>query len=177
MTQITFDEVYLKYRSQIERYLQYQYGYSLHDAEEITADVFLILFTKWEDFESHNESGVVKFIYRTAKNKSMEFMKEQKKKPITCSIEELLSVESQNADAFIYLDSEAEETKYLKYIEKIKSILTTQERLTFEYIIEKRYHYKQIAEEMNTSEINIRVRWCRIRKKIEKLISELNDDE
>ena len=169
MIQITFDEAYVKYRSRIERYIQHQYGFSSHDAEEITAEVFIILISKWDEFDIHVESGVVKFLYRTAKNKAMEFLNKQKRRPNTCNLEEYLCLKSNdnNNDEFIYIDFETEEKRYHEYINEIKNILSPKERITFEYIVEKKYHPSQIAIELKTTEINIRVRWCRIRKKIE----------
>lgn len=171
MTQFTFDQVYIKFRSRIERFLQVQYGCSAQDAEDITGDVFLLLYTKWENFSDHDEKAILKFLYTTAKYKAHQFFRKQRKAPATCSIDNVS--EAVLADESTQIDIEDENKRYSEYVAQIKPLLSDTERITFEYMVIKNYTAKQIARELNTTEICIHVRQFRIRKKLEKLLPQV----
>lgn len=171
MPQMTFDQAYCKYRSQIERYLQNQYSVSLFDAEDITAEAFYTLFTKWDTFEDHDEAAVVTFLYRAAQNKAKEYHRKQRKVLMIHDVQNISDVYT--GDDPNGLDTEGENDRFLYYLDQISRILSDKERITFEYIVVKKWLPKQIAKELNTTEICIQVRWCRIRKKLKKRLPEI----
>lgn len=164
MSQLTFDEAYKKYRPRIERYFQYQYKYSLHNAEDLTTEVFIVLYQRWNEFDSHEKSAISTFVYRTATNKALEFQRLQNRQPTLCDLEDV--PEENLAQPPKHLDHEEENKKYKHYVDQIKAILSPKERITFQYMIDNDCDAHLVAKELNTNVDNIRVRWCRIRKKI-----------
>ena len=168
MNQLTFDESYEIYRSRIERYFQAQFKYTLHDAEDLTAEVFIILYQKWNEFDSHEKSAISKFLYKTATNKATEFQRKQRNQPTICDLDDV--PEENLAQPTKDLDHEEENQKYKHYIDQIKAVLSPQERIIFEYMIDNDCDAHRAAQEFNTNVVNVRVRWCRIRKKITQLL-------
>ena len=171
MSQMTFDQVYIKYRTQIERFLQRQYGCNEQDAQDITSEAFIVLHNKWDTIGTCDEDRIRSFLFRTAKNKSLELRKYQRKHPTPCNLESVS--EQVSVDSMIYVDPKEEDKRYLDYIEQIKHKLDKKEFLTFEHLVINKQTPAQTAQELHISEINVRVRWCRIRKKLLKLLPEI----
>ena len=69
-----------------------------------------------------------------------------------------------------HLNHEEENQKYKHYVDQIKAILSPKERITFQYMIDNDCDAHRAAQEFNTNVVNVRVRWCRIRKKIEQML-------
>ena len=168
MNQLTFDEAYEIFRPRIERYFQYQYKYSLHNAEDLTAEVFIVLHNKWNEFDSHEKSAISTFVYRTATNKALEFQRMQSRQPTICDLEDVS--EENLAQPPKHFDHEEESKKYKHYVDQIKVILSSKERITFQCMIDNDCDAHLVAKELNTNVVNIRVRWCRIRKKIVQML-------
>lgn len=168
MNQLTFDESYEIYRSRIERYFQAQFKYTLHDAEDLTAEVFIVLYQRWNEFDSHEKSAISAFLYKTATNMAMEFQRKQRNQPTLCDLDDV--PEENLAQPPKHLDQEEETSKYKYYIDQIKAILSPKERITFQYMIDNDCDAHRAAQEFNTNVVNVRVRWCRIRKKIEQML-------
>lgn len=171
MSQMTFDQVYIKYRTQIERFLQRQHGCNEQDAQDITSEAFIVLHNKWDTIGTCDEDQIRSFLFRTAKNKSLELRRYQRKHPTPCNLESVS--EQVSVDSMIYVDPKEEDKRYLDYIEQIKHKLDKKEFLTFEHLVINKQTPAQTAQELHISEINVRVRWCRIRKKLQKLLPEV----
>lgn len=171
MSPMTFDQVYIKYRTQIERFLQRQYGCNEQDAQDITSEAFIVLHNKWDTIGTCDEDRIRSFLFRTAKNKSLELRRYQRKHPIPCNLESVS--EQVSVDSMIYVDPKEEDKRYLDYIEQIKHKLDKKEFLTFEHLVINKQTPAQTAQELHIREINVRVRWCRIRKKLQKLLPEI----
>lgn len=126
------------------------------DKEEIITDVFFIL---WRN-QNKIFSSVTSYIAGITKNLIKEKMR---KKKITYDISEYENViEFSNANLF---ESEREE------IEKIEKHFTNLNKLDYEIITMFYYSsksIKEIAKELKLSEINVKTRLFRIRKKIKK---------
>ena len=168
MNELTFDESYEVYRSRIERYFQAQFKYTLHDAEDLTAEVFIVLYQKWNEFDSHEKSAISAFLYKTATNKATEFQRKQRNQPTLCDLDDV--PEENLAQPTKDLDHEEENQKYKHYIDQIKAILSPKERITFQYMIDNDCDAHLVAKELNTNVVNVRVRWCRIRRKIAQML-------
>lgn len=171
MSRMNYDQVYIKYRTKIEQFLRYQYGCSEQDAQDITAEAFIVLYNKWDAIGNTDEKRICTFLFRTAKNKSLEHYARQKDNPLPHSLE---NISDQIAsDSFTYIDPQVEDRKYLEYIEQIRRKLDATEVLILESFLLEKLTPAQVARKMGMSENGVRVRWCRIRKKVQKLLPEI----
>ena len=169
MSQLSFDEAYEIFRSRIERFFQRQYHCSPHDAEDLTAEVFIVLYQRWNEFDSHEKSAISTFLYRAARNKALDFRRMLRKQPIiTYELEEISDEDL--AQPPTHLDHKEESEKYKRYVDQIKAVLSPQEKITFQYMIDNDCDAHLVAKELNTNVVNIRVRWCRIRKRIAQML-------
>lgn len=172
---ISFEYIYKKYRKRIENYCQFRLNSDYGIAEDLTTEVFQILFLKWDDLDSHDESRILTWLYNAAIIKTREYWRKSKDEPL------LLSLEDFNNDSDIALHNELiyedtrfqEEQKYQVYIRQIKETLSLKDKKTFECIVEKKYTIAQTAKELNSSEVTIKVRWYRLRQKIKPFISDI----
>ncbi|TSJ42388.1 RNA polymerase sigma factor [Fluviicola chungangensis] len=74
---MTFELLYENYAKQVYN-LALQYVRNVHDAEEITQDVFLGAYRSLDKFR--NESNHSTWLYRITINKSLDFLKAKKRK-------------------------------------------------------------------------------------------------
>lgn len=150
-------------------------------AEDITQDVFLIALRKGDSFLRHEKPTA--FLYVTAKNLVLEHYKKTKEAPLkAASLDDTHPLSSvQNAsgrDAFeelCLLRSASVNEEY--YRKQVLWQLKPKERdLYRKYYIEKK-PMKIIAREFRISETALRMKYMRIRKKVQKIAAGLRLDE
>ena len=170
---MTYEEVYKKYRRRIESFCQYKLSTTDGQlAEDLCSEIFLLLYMKWEELESHEEARVLKWLYNAALIKTREHQRLASKKPLIYSLEEY-NVTDDPCEAFAYLDTAADdELVYRQYLERIKASLSEKDRQTFVLKVEKQYTVAQIAKELQENEVTVKVRWFRIRQRLKDKIQD-----
>ncbi len=158
----TFDEIYLQYYNTIFKYCNYKLNNN-YDADDITSEVFLLLYQKWNSFDSHPDSGILTWLYRSASFMIQRHFKKGKMRP--------LAFEDVSAKLFDdEPDGNLQDRKYNEYVENIKNKLSEKDRILFEYIVIKKYNYKTISDEMQISENAVKLRWYRLRTELKDYI-------
>lgn len=140
-------------------------------AEDITQDVFLIAYKKGKKFLKHEKP--VAFLYVTARNLISQYFKQSAK----FSFQEI-EIESGSKDVF---EEICKERAYLfdesPYQELVLLELTKSERdLYREYYVDKK-PMKVIAKELEMSEPAVRMKYMRIRRKVQNIVAKLKLDD
>ena len=171
---MTYEEVYKKYRKRIESFCKYKLDSSDEQiAEDLTSEVFILLYEKWDSLSNHEEARVLKWLYNAALIKIREHHRLASKKPLVYSWEDYNSLEDPQCEEPTYDDTQTDdEVIYQQYLEQIKAYLREKDRQTFELKIEKHYTIAQIAKELNANEVTIKVRWYRIQQKLKEKIQD-----
>lgn len=141
---------------------------SKETAEDVTQEVFLIACRNKKRLLHHEKP--LAFLYVTAKNLVMEYFRQSKKVDISNEIEP----KSNCRDVFEQLCYEKDQLiDENSYRNKIIQELSEQERTLYqEYYINKKT-MKIIAEEWGISEVAIRMKYVRIRKKVQRIVAGL----
>ena len=74
---MTFKNIYNQYKNLVFN-LALQYCQNRQDAEEITQDVFVKIFDKWQTFRK--DADLKTWIYRITINQSLDFLKYKQRK-------------------------------------------------------------------------------------------------
>lgn len=145
-------------------------------AEDITQDVFLIAWQKGDAFLRHEKP--VAFLYTTAANLVLAYFREARKSAAKEKAYEESKASATGRDAFEELclhrsDSVREES----CLKQVLSGLKPKERdLYRKYYIEKK-PMKTIAREFQMSETAIRMKYVRIRKKVQRIVADMRLDD
>lgn len=166
-----FEEVCRENYARIYNYILAKTG-SKEAAEDITQEVFLIAYQKGEGILGHENP--VAFLYTTAKNLVMEHFRQREKVRLSEEVE----IVSDNRDVFEEICREksrqVDERDYQKQV--LQKLTETERRFYREHYVEKK-PMKVIAGEMGMSETAVRMRFVRIRKKVQGIVSDLRLDE
>ena len=150
-------------------------------AEDITQDVFLIAFQKGSAFLSHEKP--VAFLYATAKNLVLEYYKSSKYMLAkTTGFEEAdITAFEKNIfekDAYEELccqkSGSINEALYQKQV--LLKLKPKERELYRKYYVDKK-PMKAIAKELRMSEPAVRMKYMRIRKKVQKIVAGLKLDD
>ena len=150
-------------------------------AEDITQDVFLIAFQKGGAFLTHEKP--VAFLYATAKNLVLEYYKRSKYAfAKTAGFEETdITAFEKNAfeaDAYEALcrqkSGNINEILYRKQV--LRKLKPKERELYRKYYVDKK-PMKAIARELQMSEPAVRMKYMRIRKKVQKIVTSLKLDD
>lgn len=163
----TAENIAEKYYDDIYKICLSRLNHNENIAEDITQEVFLLFQEKSEEFEDKNIKG---WLRRTAENKVSEYFRAAKKDDAVLHFED----ENYSCDvdeAFLLFEecfplSDEEIDKYKDIV--LKSLTKKEQELYNKIYIEKK-KYKEIAEELNTTEKAINLRAFRLRKKIRTL--------
>ena len=145
-------------------------------AEDITQDVFLIALQKGDAFLEHEKP--IAFLYTTAKNLVLEYYKKGKSISAKESGFEEFKILSFQKDVFeeLCLQKSGSIDENI-YREQVLSKLKPNERVLYrQYYIDKK-PMKAIAREFHISEPAIRMKYMRIRKKIQKIVAGMKLDD
>lgn len=169
---IFFNQLCETYYTRIYRYCMVR----LHDAagaEDLTQEVFVVAWTRRKDLMVHeNPPG---FLYVTAQNLTLARLRKQKKEPLPLS--EDYDAPSLDGDAFAQwyreVDEKIDEGEYLAPI--LAALSPESLALYRDYYIAHR-PLKEIAREQGVSEVALRMRLVRLRRRVKKLIAGKNWD-
>jgi RNA polymerase sigma-70 factor, ECF subfamily len=159
-----FAPLYSKYYKQIFNYV-YQRMDSKDTAFDITGQVFLKALTNLEKYQF---KGVpfASWLYRIAHNEVMQLFRTQKdKRAINADISDLRFICEENEEKF-----------YEEYIPALKQLIQNLPHDDLQMVelrfFEKR-PFKEIAEILDITEVNAKVRMYRIIEKLKKSISKI----
>lgn len=155
----------------------FKYIYALtgnrESAEDLIQDVFTVAYEKGEAFLRHEKPPA--FLYRTARNITLTYLKQQKH-----FVHEYLDENTPDGEADIYdkilkdQDRQIDETGYIGQV--IDSLDEDQQSLYSLRYIEGRL-IKDIANQQGVSEPAIRMRLVRLRREISGIVKNLKLDE
>lgn len=175
-----FEEICRENYARIYNYILAKTG-KKEAAEDITQDVFLIAFQKGDAFLHHEKPAA--FLYMTARNLVLEYFKKEKEIPVKSEILEETNLVSfpENGfgrDAFEELcllrSTAVNEEKYRKQV--LQKLKPKERDLYRKYYVDKK-PMKTIAKEFQMSETAVRMKYVRIRKKIQRIAAGLKLDE
>lgn len=162
-----FLEICKTYHKPLVKYLYYKLG-NLEDAQDISQEVFILVFDKIENLKEHENIGG--FIFQTAKFKAQNFIrKRETSNKLICLLEKNSSNISNNIDLFDeILSMKDKKIKEDLYIEKVLDNLSIQKRRLYELYYVERKSYKEISKILNINEAAIRMKYMRLRNEIKK---------
>ena len=129
----------------------------LHDknnAEDITQEVFIEVFLSINKFKS--ESKLSTWLYRIAVNKSLNFIRDNKKRSLIKSIENYFSGEQKSElqipdNSSNYSDIDDSHTEKIELLHKTIDSLSDKQKTAFTLSKFEKLSYAQIAEVMDLS--------------------------
>lgn len=159
-----FGPIYNKYYKQIFNYV-YQRLDDKEAAFDLTSQVFLKALTNLSNYQF---KGVPfgSWLYRIAHNELMQLFRLQKdKQTINADVSDLRYICESNEEPFY--------EEYIPLIKKILQELETDDLQMIEFRFFEKRPFKEIAEILEISEVNAKVRMHRIIEKLKKSISKL----
>lgn len=161
-----FEDICKENYARIYNYILAKTG-SKEAAEDITQEVFLIAY-KDKKFLHHEKP--VGYLYVTAKNLVMDYYRQVKKVEYLNEFE----MESEYQDVFEQIcyekDRVIDEDIYKTII--LQQLSESERKLYCDYYIQKKT-MKEIAMELGINEASIRMKFVRIRKRVKKIVSQL----
>lgn len=140
-------------------------------AEDITQEVFLIAYKKGNSFLSHENP--VAFLYVSAKNLLLDYFRETAK---SAPLEEQEIVDARG-DIFEQIRMEhADSIDENIYLKQVIERLNEKERKLYDlyYVLKK--PMKVIAKELRLNEAALRMKYVRLRKKVRRIVADLDLD-
>ncbi len=159
-----FAPLYDKYYKQIFNYV-YQRMDSKDTAFDITGQVFLKALTNLERYQF---KGVpfASWLYRIAHNEVMQLFRTQKdKKAINADISDLRFICEESEEPFF--------EEYIPAIKKLISQLNEEDLQLVELRFFEKRPFKEIAEILEITEVNAKVKMYRLIEKLKKSLSKL----
>ena len=163
-----FETAYQENYPRIWRYIRRHVSH-LHDSEDLTADVFVYAFKNWTSFDK-NKAPVHAWLYLIASCRVKNYYRDRK----------LFVSLNQNLPQIEEIPMEDEYTKSIEMMDQREVIRKLLLRLSEKerHIVICRYFLsktsEQIAEELNTTSVNVRVTQTRALQKMESMIAEMN---
>ncbi len=136
------------------------------DAEEITQDVFLKAFRKIHTFKGNSKFS--SWLYRIAYNTTISATRKAKKEYAGVDDFVLNNISDEDVDEF--LNKENDEVLLLELEQAIKCLSIEDKSLIVLYYQQEK-PIKELADIMNLSESNIKVKLHRVRKKLYSFIN------
>ena len=176
MNESSFEYLYRKYLKLIVKFITVQYRIDVEASKDIAQEVFRLLWEKREEINDEDERRMFRWLCETAKRKSFAY--NRTKNVVMSQIEwdpELIPNDgSAEYEDLIHIEGFGSiEEKYQSYLSEIKGKLTEKEREMFSLVIEKRLDAKEAAAELKITEVNFRVKWHRLRIKLEPIVKEI----
>lgn len=142
-------------------------NHNIHDAQDITQEVFLLFQLKRDTLEDINIKG---WLFKTAHYKIKEHNRSLKRDMNNATLDNF-DLDDESADICELLEkyNSFESENLEKYRNIVFEKLSEREKLLYtKHYVEKKSH-SQIAEEMNTNKKNVGVMICRLNKKLNLL--------
>ncbi len=158
---ISFEELYRRHATDLFLYVFHTLNHPKEVAEDITSEAFISLFEKWDEFKPKHYPAMVAYLRKTVRFLSYNYNRKEQHLP-TVSLDEI----SDQGYRFDPLG----DSIYEEHLKRIRQYTTSEEYQLFEDIVIRNYPLKKIAVSMNVSVGALKVRWFRLKKKLQHLI-------
>lgn len=88
-----FRELYRLYLPRVYAYVSYRVG-SMHDAEDLTAEIFLLVVREFGRFEWRHDNSFAAWIFRIAHNLVANFVRDGKRAGVALGLDELPQIDA-----------------------------------------------------------------------------------
>lgn len=141
------------------------------DAEDIAQDVFIEVFRSVHKFRA--DSKISTWLYRIAVNRSLNFIRDNKRRKLAQSIEEVFSPKKGKSGSFSSekvsaADTEMENSERAAILHKAIDSLPKNQRVAFTLSKYEDLSYKEIATVMETSVSSVESLIHRAKKNLQK---------
>lgn len=165
------------FRRLVEKYRQlvvntcFGLVHNLEDAEDIAQDVFIEVFRSVHKFRA--DSKISTWLYRIAANRSLNFIRDNKRRKLAQSIEEIFSPGKERLGSFSpektsAPDNEIENSERAAILHKAIDSLPQNQRVAFTLNKYEDLSYKEIAAVMKTSVSSVESLIYRAKKNLQK---------
>lgn len=152
------------YYDQIYKFCLSRLNYIEPDAHEVTNNVFLILCLKWESINKNNTEG---WLYKTAKNKIHEYIRDKYK--YSSKIYNIDNYED-SIDVSYNMESIVSEEDIEKHKTELLKRLKPEENVLFDYYYIQKKGYHDLTDIYHINEGALRTRIARLNQKIQNMI-------
>ena len=164
---IAFEKVYDQYFFPVFRYLNVHIG-NRQDAEDLAGDVFLYCFAHYAEYDP-DKSAIGTWIYLVTNSRLKNYYRGKREWIDLNTVEEFLFAEGDELDHAVYLEQLRKEL-----VSALKQLPEKYQRaVVLRFVMD--WDYDRIAEELGTTEGNVRVIVSRAMKQIEKNSSQLKE--
>lgn len=157
--EISFDDLFLEYYDAIFRFCYHKLN-NKSEAEDITSEIFTILFSIWTTFSPKTRPGLVSWLYKTAQDKVYN-QNRKEAKISTIPIEDI-----SDSEEYTY---SFETHTYDDRLAEISALLSNIEYKIFESIFISRKSIDDTARDLDMKRNTVKVTLYRLRKKIKKI--------
>lgn len=173
---MTFQEIYNTYNKLVYN-LALQYVQNIEDAKEITQDTFVAIYQSLKNFEGKSELST--WIYRITINKSLDFIKTQKRKKRFAIITSLFNQDSEEIKHDLYAFDHPgvllEQKEEIGRIFRLINELTDNQKTALILSKIEQKSQKEIAEIMNMSPKAVESLVQRAKVQLAKKLKEAKD--
>ena len=172
----SFEDLYKKYFGRISTFIRVQYRIGRDSSQDIAQEVFGILWQKRNELIFTNEKQMVCWLYEASKIKAKEYNR------LNIPNNSILSLDSEdflegnlvrNERPSLFEVLEDQDEKYQTYLKELKMSLNEKELVLFECIVDRGMSQRDAADYLQLSDVNLRVRWHRIRIKLKPIIEKM----
>jgi RNA polymerase sigma-70 factor (ECF subfamily) len=139
--------------------------HNTEDAEDIAQDVFIEVFRSAQKFRA--DSKISTWLYRIAVNRSLNFIRDNKRRKWTQSVENIFSLKTEKS-ASETPDSEMENSERAQLLHQAIDSLPPNQRVAFTLNKYEDLTYKEIAAVMETSVSSVESLIHRAKKSLQK---------
>lgn len=157
---MTFEALYKKQFSTVCKYARNKLQMSENTVEDIANEAFLILLKNWDKVQPKTPSTLMSYLFKTATYLTYNHNRKAQKLP-TVSFDDALAVPEE--------ENMVEKFTFHEHLKHIKAELSEEEYLLFEQKVLNNYTNGEIAAFFGVSENTLKMRWQRLRKKIQKI--------
>ncbi len=160
------------FRSLVEKYQHivfktcFMFVHNKADADDLAQDVFIEMFQSL--YKYRKASSLSTWLYRIAVNKSLNFLKKQKRRNIFNSIDDWLNVNISDTENSILENTTIEEDEKRTALYDAINALPDRQKRAFTLSNLDELSYKEIAEIMKTSLSSVESLIHRARKSLQK---------
>lgn len=139
-----------------------------YDAEDLTQEVFIEVILNAEKFRGDSKLGT--WIYRIAVNRSLNFIRDNKKRKWWKQIDDLLSFNEESKNYPIVTENTMHDSEEKKVLQIAISKLPINQRVAFTLNKIDELSYKEVAEVMNLGHSAVESLIHRAKKNLQKLL-------
>ncbi len=172
--ELTYEEAFRTFYRGIVGYCLSELPNDPFSAEDLASECFLLLYRKWNTLQSHAPVTVQVWLFRTARNKVLDCKKKKRLQTVPVNDEdEWNRLESEMQDLPGRYDEWEEIERYGRYLGEIRDALTEDEWRLFDLVVNGKQPFRQVSEQLGTTEAAAKMRWYRLRAKLKLLLSTL----